>query len=228
MSRLSLGFIILTALLTGDDATQDSQKQRLSKLQSLVGQWRGTGLPQRGSNKDSWTEQADWVWSFGADGPALAAKLPNGRYFKELHLSASADGQYQVTATPTAGGELLRYTGRLDDQEQLVLTPEQPREGLPHRLSFRFTANGARLILLMEKQSATNGPFTRLAEVGYTREGSGFGKNLAQRECVVTGGLGTIEVIHNGQTHFVCCTGCRDYFKENPEKVLAEYKAKKK
>ena len=45
---------------------------------------------------------------------------------------------------------------------------------------------------------------------------------------LVTVGLGTIEVTHNGQTYHVCCTGCRDYFNENPEKVLAEYKAKKK
>lgn len=229
MSRLLLGFIVLTALLAGDDSAADPQKQRLSKLQALVGKWRGVGQPQRNSSKDSWTEEADWAWSFGGDGPALTAKLPKGKYFNQFRLSASAaDDQYQLTATPAAGGEPVKYTGRLDDQEQLVLTPRQPREGLPHRLSFRFTANGARLILLMEKQSATNGPFTRLAEVGYTREGSGFGKNLAQRECVVTGGLGTIEVTHNGQTHFVCCTGCRDYFNENPEKVLAEYKAKKK
>jgi hypothetical protein len=229
MSRLLLGFVVSAALLVADDSAPDAQKQRLSKLQAFVGQWRGVGQPQRSSNKDSWTEDADWAWSFAGDGPVLAAKLPKGRYFSQLRLSASAaDGLYQLTATPTAGGEPLTYTGRLDEQQQLVLSPDKPREGLPHQLSFRFTANGDRLLLLMEKQAAASGQFTRLAEVGYTRQGSGFGKNLTQRECVVTGGLGTIEVTHNGQTYHVCCTGCRDYFNENPEKVLAEYKAKKK
>ena len=53
-------------------------------------------------------------------------------------------------------------------------------------------------------------------------------KTSAQRECVVTGGLGTIEVTHNGKTYYVCCTGCRDYFNENAEKVLAELAAKNK
>lgn len=229
MSRLLLGFVVLAGLIVGDNSAPDAQKHRLSKVQSLVGQWRGVGQPQRNSNKDSWTEEANWAWTFAGDGPALAAKLPKGKYFTQLHLSASAaDDQYQLTATLVAGGDPLTYTGRLDEHEQLVLLSEKPRDGLPQRLSFRFTANGDRLLLLMEKQGAAAGQFTRLAEVGYTRQGSGFGKNLAQRECVVTGGLGTIEVTNNGQTYHVCCTGCRDYFNENPAKVLAEYNAKKK
>jgi hypothetical protein len=81
--------------------------------------------------------------------------------------------------------------------------------------------------VLAERQAAA-GTFTRLAELGYTRQGSGFGKNVAQRECIVTGGLGTIEVMHNGQSYYVCCTGCRDYFHQNPDKVLAEYAARAK
>ena len=61
-----------------------------------------------------------------------------------------------------------------------------------------------------------------------SKVGSGFGKNVTQRECVVTGGLGTIEVTHNGKTYYVCCTGCRDYFNENAEKVLADHAARTK
>jgi YHS domain-containing protein len=34
-------------------------------------------------------------------------------------------------------------------------------------------------------------------------------------------------VTHKGQTYYVCCTGCRDMFNENPEKVIAEYNARK-
>lgn len=43
-------------------------------------------------------------------------------------------------------------------------------------------------------------------------------------ECVVTGGLGTMPVTFEGQTYYVCCTGCRDYFNDGPAKVLAEYR----
>jgi YHS domain-containing protein len=33
--------------------------------------------------------------------------------------------------------------------------------------------------------------------------------------------------MHAGQKYYVCCTGCLDYFKENPDEVIAEYKARK-
>ena len=46
-------------------------------------------------------------------------------------------------------------------------------------------------------------------------------------ECVVTGGLGTISVNYKGKTYYVCCTGCRDEFKDNPEKYIKEYEEKK-
>ena len=70
--------------------------------------------------------------------------------------------------------------------------------------------------------------FSRQFQIAYTKEGESFGAAAKKNECVVTGGLGTIEVTHNGKTYYVCCTGCRDYFNENPEKVLAEHAARKK
>jgi YHS domain-containing protein len=66
-----------------------------------------------------------------------------------------------------------------------------------------------------------------MAEVGFTRKGGNFAKLVVERECVVTGGAGTIQVSHNGKTYWVCCTGCRDLFNDNPEQVLAEYWARK-
>jgi hypothetical protein len=234
MSRLLTGaaLVFAAALLANDEPTdkqQTLQKERLAKLQPLVGLWKGVGQPQRGSTKDSWIEEADWAWSFDKDGPSLVAKLPKAKYFRQLRLTADSEGgAFALTASPTAGGERVRYAGQLDDQEQLVLTIDQPRDDLPRRLSFRFVAGGDRLLILMEKKSPTSDELMRMAEVGYTRQGSGFGKNVTQRECVVTGGLGTIEVTHGGKTYYVCCTGCRDYFNENAEKVLAEFAARKK
>jgi len=230
MYRSMLGFaVLLAAMLVADDKSSNDQKEQLSKLQLLVGQWRGVGQPQRSSTKDNWIEQADWAWDFEKDAPSLVAKLPKGKYFSALRLSAAPGARdYRLAATPAAGSETLHYSGPLDDQNQLVLTADQPSDGYPVRLSFRFAAGGDRLLLLLEKPGTAAGQFARLAEVGYTRQGSGFGKNVTQRECVVTGGLGTIEVTHNGKTYYVCCTGCRDYFNENAEKVLAEQAARAK
>jgi hypothetical protein len=228
---LAILVLLFTAVL-GDDAPADkqraAQKEQLAKLQPLVGAWRGVAQPQRGSTKDSWIEEADWAWSFEKDRPALVAKLPKAKYFSQLRLTAGTDGDaFALAATPAAGGQAVVYSGKLDNQEQLVLTADQPPDDLPRRLSFRFVAGGDRLLILLEKKGQSSDQLMRLAEIGYTRQGSGFGKNVAQRECVVTGGLGTIEVMHNGKVYHVCCTGCRDYFNENAEKVLAEYAARK-
>lgn len=202
-------------------------KAQLAKVQQLVGKWRGVGQPQRGSTKDSWIEQADWAWSF-ADGISLFAKLPEGKYFQKIKLvRGEQEGDYTLLATPADGGEPLSYAGTLDEAGKLQFTAGEPREGLPHRISFRFVAGGDRLLVLLERKSELADQFVRLAEIGYTRQGSGFGKGTSGPECVVTGGFGSIEVMHNGQKYYVCCTGCLEYFKESPDEVIAEYKARK-
>src|SRR5262245_29354294 len=112
--------IVLAALLAAADKSSNDQKEQLSKLQGLVGQWRGVGQPQRSSTKDSWIEEADWAWSFDKETPSLVAKLPKGKYFRELRLRAApSDGHFGLAAIPQAGDELLRYSGKLDDQGQL-------------------------------------------------------------------------------------------------------------
>src|SRR5438132_381980 len=140
MSRLLAGLALVVAVaLVADDNPPSDAKERLSKLQSLVGSWRGVGQPQRGSTKDSWIEEADWAWSFDKDGPSLVAKLPKAKYFSQLRLTAGLNvGDFSLAASPTAHGEPIRYTGKLDDQGQLTLTADQPRDDFPRRLSFRF------------------------------------------------------------------------------------------
>lgn len=97
--------------------------------------------------------------------------------------------------------------------------------GAPARLTFRLVAEGKRLVVLLERRLGESDQFARLAEIGYTRKGSRFGHGGGvSPECIVTGGLGTIAVEYKGQTYYVCCTGCRDYFLDQPEEVLAQYR----
>ena len=98
---------------------------------------------------------------------------------------------------------------------------------MPARIALRFVAGGDRLLVLYERKGSVGDQLVRLAEVGYTRKGSDFGKGSTGPECIVTGGLGTIEVSYDGQTYYVCCTGCRDYFNDNPVEAIADYKARK-
>jgi hypothetical protein len=234
MQRIACWSLVLALVLAASSVAADApandaddDKAQLAKVQQLVGKWRGVGQPQRGSTKDSWIEQADWAWSF-ADGISLFAKLPEGKYFQKIKLvRGEQEGDYTLLATPAAGGEPLSYAGTLDEAGKLQFTATEPRDGLPHRISFRFVAGGDRLLVLLERKSELADQFVRLAEIGYTRQGSGFGKGTTGPECVVTGGFGSIEVMHNGQKYYVCCTGCLEYFKESPDEVIAEYKARK-
>jgi hypothetical protein len=226
-------FGLLVALLVGADTPDPARekaaraKEELAVMQRLVGEWRGVGQPQRGSTKDSWAEQAGWAWNF-ADGVSLIGKLPEGKFFRQLALAPGKEtGEYVLTAQPTGDGDELQYNGKLDASGQLQLVAAEPRDGLPARISFRFVAGGDRLLVLLERPGTSAGQFARIAEVGYTRKGSGFGRGSSQPECIVTGGLGTIEVSHAGKTYYVCCTGCLEYFNDNPAEVVAEYVARK-
>ena len=227
-----LGLVLIATLVVADDAAKDPgaavQKEQLAKVQALVGTWRGVGQPQRGSNKGSWIEGADWAWKFGDRGPSLAVKLDGGKYFSTAELRAGEKADEFVLLAKSADGKSEHtYRGIRDKEGGLILTADKPAEGMPARISLRLVAGGDRLLVLLEKANAGGSGFARLAEVGYTRKGSGFGSGASGPECVVTGGFGSIEVTYNGQKYYVCCTGCRDYFNENPEEVLAEYKARK-
>src|SRR5687768_14248723 len=94
MSRIALillfAAVALPALAEDQPATEAAslaaQKERLAKMQSLVGEWRGVGQPQRSSTKDSWIAEAQWEWNFDKGDASLVGKLPKGRYFKSLKL----------------------------------------------------------------------------------------------------------------------------------------------
>ena len=232
-SRLLTATLALLALLgpiglAADEAQKhETERTKLSQLQFLVGSWKGVAQPQRGSSKGSWVEQAEWAWRFDEEKAELVAELSGSKLFSTVVLQPADDqGSYTLLATPAGGGEPVRYSGQLDNAGKLTLNAETAVAELPARISLRTGAGGNRLLVLYEK----NGPgerLVRLAEVGYTRKGSGFGKGTSGPECVVTGGFGSIEVTHLGKTYYVCCTGCRDYFNEKPDEVLAEYAERK-
>src|SRR5262249_50639247 len=147
--------------------------------------------------------------------------------FAKLNVTAKKDGAFQLAARKDAKSEPMLFDGKAADEGRFIFTAIAPTDDLPARITVRTVAAGDRLLVLYEKPGADADSWKRLAEVGATRVGSGFGQGATGRECVVTGGLGTIAVMHEGKTYYVCCTGCRDLFNEQPAEILAEYKAKK-
>ena len=111
---------------------------------------------------------------------------------------------------------------------QVNLRAEPDDAGLIHRVTVTLL-NPKRTIVLFEKRQKDSTFPTRIAEIGYTRQGTSLAiAGNDGPECIVTGGKGTMTVSYKGQTYYVCCSGCRSEFNENPEKILAEYAARKK
>jgi YHS domain-containing protein len=81
--------------------------------------------------------------------------------------------------------------------------------------------------VLLEKATESPTRFDRLAEIGYTRLGVRFAAGDSFPECIVTGGRGTIAVSHAGMTYYVCCSGCKEAFDDDPAGILAEYRERK-
>ncbi|MGV3607371.1 MAG: hypothetical protein ACO1RA_13280 [Planctomycetaceae bacterium] len=217
------------AFAAEEKTTSSTDKQNLAPLQGVVGNWRGVGQPQRGSTKGSWVEKADWAWDFSGKHPALIGKLTDGKHLQSLKLLATADRKaFQLELIGTDEKPLgPAWTGTLAEDGSVTFAPEKASNGELARVTLRQVAGGDRMLLLLEKKATSGNGFARLAEVGYTRQGSGFGQGAQGRECIVTGGAGTMEVTFMGKTYAVCCTGCRDYFNDNPEKTLAEYRERK-
>jgi YHS domain-containing protein len=135
--------------------------------------------------------------------------------------------RYQLIATPTDGKDEIRFDGTRGVDGQILFTaPAEPKPDQPARITLRIVAGGDRLVMLYERGSGDR--FARMAEVGLTRKGSSFAlKGGDPHECIVTGGHGTITADYKGTTYYFCCTGCRDAFLQDPEGILADYRARK-
>ena len=93
------------------------------------------------------------------------------------------------------------------------------------RLSIWPNANFIRYTMAQDLQEPGSIQFTRLIEVGLTRDGESLGAGATSSssepaKCIVTGGAATTTVSYQGRTFPVCCSGCRDEFNENPEKYI--------
>lgn len=219
--------VVFVALMLGADRPEEQidGKQALSKLQDYVGQWRGVGQVRRGSTQGAWSETADWAWKFEGGSASLTFKVDDAKYFATGTLRAVAgDAAFELDVNSESAK--LTYAGQLDEAGSLVLEAADARDGQPARISIRQVAEGKRMLVLFERRVG-NDRYLRMAEVGYTREGSDFGKGTNYIECVVTGGVGTIPVTFEDKTYYVCCTGCRDLFNDDPAAALAEYRERK-
>jgi YHS domain-containing protein len=223
--------VLATGLALGDEKSTApdavaAKKSALAPFNSRIGKWNGVGQPRRGSNQGAWQEKAEWIWDFSGHDVAVRIDVADGKLAKTLRLKFDpVSKQYIGTLIRTEGAEET-YRGKLETADKLVLTAD---EGDEIRQITITLLNDKRTLILFEKKLATAASFNRVAEVGYTRDGARLATSASSGpECIVTGGTGTMEVKYKGQTYYVCCTGCRQAFEDDPEGVIREAAERRK
>ena len=212
----------------GDKPTEQKRltsREALAKFNAMIGGWKGVGQVKRSSNQGAWRETSEFVWKIDKTSSAIEYRVKDGKHFKSALIGWDAKAERFTLAAELPDGKKRDYVGQLDG-DSLVVESKPDTDGFVSRVSIK-QLNEIRLLVLVEQRRDGQSLYSRLGEVGYTREG----EKLASSEqtgpvCVVSGGAGTIKLSHKGETYFVCCTGCRDAFIDDPETFIAEYKAK--
>lgn len=240
------GPVMLGGEVTGQETADtkvstESIVAALRPLQVLLGRWNATSRKAK-------TDQPEWVWDFQSnrDQPALVMTSADGEYLKDARLTFSVPEQkFQLTAvdgkgvTRTYQGDFTEPVEDVpgDDQKlqrtfKLELTEADPAtEGELWQVTFAQQENDRYLVEINRKRG--EGAFHRIDTIHTQREGTSFAvssTDYGEKTCIISQGLGTIAVSHEGRTYWVCCTGCQAAFEEDPKRWIArfeEMKAKK-
>jgi hypothetical protein len=233
MKRLLTSALLLAlpADATADPPAGDraAVKEALQALQEFIGEWRATGGPDKprpGPTDPTWQETLRWAWRFKGDDAWLTLEVAGGKVLKSGELRyLPAKKKYQLTAADPDGGRRV-FEGDLKD-DVLKFERTDPATKEVQQVTMTTAAEGVRFIYRVGHKPAGSTLLRKDFLVAATKEGESLAAKDRRPECVVSGGLGTIAVSYKGETYYVCCSGCRDAFNEEPEKYIAEWKAKK-
>jgi hypothetical protein len=203
-------------------------KEALQSLNEYIGLWKGAGGPDRSSAPENWKENVSWAWKFKAGDVWITVEFENGKYFTKGEMRYMPEKKkYELTLVDKKDRKQV-FAGDLNKKGYLNLDRVDVATGDTYRLTMNTAAEGVRFVYKFEKKAKGSTIFARVYEVACNKEGESLAGGSKPKECVVTGGLGTIAVSFNGKTYYVCCTGCRDAFNEDPAKILKEYEERKK
>jgi hypothetical protein len=224
---LALGVVALPTLAADKDEKAD-KLDALKALNDYVGDWNGAGdvANAKAGSKTGWSETVSWSWKFKGDDAWLVLKIKDGKLYKGGEMRYLPDKKkYELTLTDIKDKKLV-YLGEIKD-EILTLEHVDPDTKDTHRLTMNLAGDGVRLIYQSSRKPSGRTLFKKEYEVACGKVGESLGAKERKNLCIVTGGLGTSTVTYKGVTYYVCCSGCRDAFNENPEKFIKEYEAKK-
>ena len=218
-----------SGMIWADQTAETSKSATISALQQfnvIIGDWRGVGMPKRGSQAGAWQETAHAIWELKPESKGIRLTVESGKQWKSALLSFDESKKQFTLTTVRTDDSQITFRGKWEEQ-RLILESEPTEQKEIQRATLSILGEN-RMTLLLEKRTEQQSFFTRIAEVGYQRQGTRLAATGSSGpECVVTGGLGTITVSHQGKTYYVCCTGCRDAFNDDPEGILADYRKRK-
>lgn len=218
----------------------DGVKSALKTVQVLIGLWHG--IAQKSTGGAQGYEELNWVWDVKTDKaqPAFVMKTDRNPHYKSARLTFLLDEQqYQLTVEDNDGRRReLRGVFTEEPQDK----PGEDKKQTPQRTyKLQLTESGDekdcwQVVLnqqdnnryLLEMSRLRGKTFVRFDTISSQREGTSFALNdsdYKDRTCVISQGLGTISVSHKGKTYWVCCSGCKAAFEEDPEKWIAKFEA---
>jgi hypothetical protein len=236
MSYGVLACLLLTVLSPQSDPVKSSPDSHKKALAELVGKWRLTGQPRRGSSVGAWSTKAEVLWRKSINDSRISLQqlevsngdifflIPESPLWKEVAVSlgSSADSTPSVSIKNPDNGKVEHlFPLPSDHVDRFIFSTKQvdPSDGLNQRWTFQRRSSN-RWTILVETKPVASSVWSRMIELGMTREGTTIALGDGQKKCVVTGGLGEIEVTVNGRTVFVCCSGCREALLDDPEAFL--------
>jgi hypothetical protein len=224
---LVLGFFVWASCVLHADAPRRSPREALQPLGDLIGSWRGTAVPagsRAEQEKSFWVETLNWQWQFKGQDAWFKVNFDKSKNFTHGELRYLPERDEFALSLGTPAKQTLTFTGALKGK---TLTLDRQDKDQAQRLVFTLLHDN-RFLYRYEVRPPGKSLFTRQYNVGATREGVAFAGEGAKPECVVSGGLGTMTVLHMGKTYYVCCSGCRDEFLASPEKYVKEFEDRKK
>jgi YHS domain-containing protein len=212
-------------------SAQDETPAPLARFEGLVGGWKGTATPTVNRLK-GWQESHSWAWKFAKGEPVgVTIAIEGGKIFTKAEIAYDAKGKgYNVAASDAAGKTFAFKGAPTADGKAFVLDRVEPTAEGKQRITIRPNASGIRYTMTVETQATGAPQWRKTIEVGVTKDGESFaagaGGGADLPKCIITGGAATMNVVYNGKSFPLCCTGCRDEFNDNPEKYIARLAAK--
>lgn len=210
-------------------------------IQVILGSWKGTTQKEVGDFKA--LDEPNWVWDFRSERgqPALVMKSEKNMYVTEARLTYLPERQvYLMTAqdkdgkTRTLEGEFTSPVEEFEGDDRRVhrMFKLQLTEVGDAKDALKLTLNQQNNNrYLLEVEQKKGGRFSRVDTIGTQREDTSFAlsdTDYKDKTCVISGGLGTSQVSYNGKSYWVCCSGCKAAFDEEPARWVAEFEAKQK